>query len=303
MSLTKNFSKIIKSLFFFGLCPFWFDKNSNKLKCYKVTTLYTCFYYAFVSIPLIYIAFTYHMKDGFFRWVSNTLNIAMFLQYTILILIFHSSMINSILMRRKHAEFCNKIIFIHKKFAKFQIFISSEKDLKCITIQHLSIVGFMILVNSVVGYFNRANVGVYQFIWNQLVLLQNISITLTSYYIRNYAIILIRGFGKIFQKIRKDVNTVTKCQPQTVTHYFALFDDLVDMKNMISDTFGVHLLFCFAYDFIIFTIRIYEMLVRMRKTNIYIFYFVLYNVQHMVKNILIVLALDKLASQVIIGNL
>lgn len=239
--------------------------------------------------------------------LHSTFMILTLLQQTTIMIIFYSIMLDLTLKRQKHAKFLNSLVDLDSNLAKFNT-ISTEhcdKDLLSLHKQNILVVCVYATVCILHSISNRHVMQPVEHLWNALQFFQTTSIMLTGYYIRCFAIILhcrctpvFKTLDSIRNHLRYTNNNNNERIPDLI-ECFEAFDDVMNLKNQLSSIYGIQLLLNSAFDFIILTISVYGLLYFDTKSITVLYYFIAFNLPHAIKCVLLVLALDTLANQVI----
>lgn len=304
MSFGHNLSKISKFVFYFGISPFSFNKNTNKYECSIHTLIYTLSYFLLISITIIYL-FASYLSDGirhFLRFQTTFTSLTLLLQSTIMIMFFTTT-INLMVKRQKHANFLNNLIELDSTLLKSNIKTNSD-DLLTLHKQHIFIAVYYSTVIVIDLIININEMQIFRhLLWSSLQILQNVSLAMVGYYIRCFAIILHHRCNPIFEYLDFIGNELLYTQYYheclaKVMKGFELFDEVMDLKNQLSSIYGVQIFLNSAFDFIMLTISVYGILCYQTQNTFILYYFVMYNLPHAIHCILLVLALDTLADQV-----
>lgn len=303
MTFVENLSKINKFAFLFGISPCSLNRKSNKFECSAKTLLYTFCYFLAISIPIIYISFAYYLSDE--TMFQSMFMILSVLQQATVIIIFCSSMLDLMLKRQRRANFLNLLVELDSKLAKFDNNENRGNDLLALYQQNIFVVCFHATVCLTNSILHRNRMEQYEHAWNGIQFFQTASLTLAGYYIRNFAIILHHRCSPIFESLNSIGNDLryTSHNENSVSELmncFDAFDEVMNLKKQLSSIYGIQLLLNSAFDFIMLTISVYGMLYFQTQNFEILFYFSAYNLPHAIKCVLLVLALDTLANQVII---
>lgn len=305
MTFVQSLSKISKLVFFFGISPYSFNQKTSKFECSTYSLIYTLVYFLSISIAKTYIALAFFVKGG--EMLQSTFMILTLLQQTTVMIIFYSTMLDLMLKRRKHANFLNCLVELDASSARFCTNANGDNELSSLYKECVFIITFNCIVCITNSTFNLNQMQIFEHVWNAVELFQNISITMVAYYIRSFAIILHRRCSPIFttlEAIGNDLryNGHDRERLSDLMNCFEAFDEVMMLKKQLSDIYGLQLLFNSLFDFIILTLSVYGLLYFQTKNLTILFYFVAYNVPHGVKCVLLVLALDTLANQVLCLN-
>lgn len=303
MTFTKKLTQISKLLFFFGISPYFFNRKSNKFECSIYTLTYTFVYSLTISSAIIYILFAYHTEEKIGRSFSTTYITLGLLQQSIVIILSSSIMLDLIVKRQMHATFLNNLIELDANLVKLKISSNNDSDLNSLHLQHILIIfiyASVYFINSII-YVNY--VRFFEHVWNALQFFQTVSLTLVGYYIRCLATIITHRCRKIFRRldvIRRDLlqNNYNQDLIAELLKGFKSFDELMNLKNQLSNLYGIQLLLITAFDFIVLTISVYGILYYQTQSIAILYYFVMYNLSHGISCVLLVLALETLSNQV-----
>ncbi len=297
-SFVQNLSKINKFVFVFGISPYLLNKKTNKFECSTLTLIYSFTYFMCISITISYMAFSYFLSDG--RMLQSTFTILVLLQQATIMTIFYSIMFNLLRKRHDHANFLNSLIQLDLNLGKFYTNKIYGNELVSLHRQIIFVVCFNAvasIINSITDLNRKEN---YEHVWNAMQFFQTISITLIAYYIRLFAIILNQRCMAIFEKLNSTVrcNNKSRLLISEVMNCFEAFDEVMYLKKDLSDIFGIQLLLNSAFDFIMLTISVFGLLYFQAENLTVLYYFCVHNGPHVLKCVLLVLALDTLANQV-----
>lgn len=267
-----------------------------------LTAIYTFVYFLAISIPLIYIAIVYYLKDG--QMFQNTFTVIYLLQYATVMIIFYSAMIDLMINRQMFVNFINHLVEVDSNLVKLNAGPNYSNDLSSLHKQHILVVFLYAAVHTTSSILDRDQMSLHLYVWNVLQFFQIMSLTLIGYYIRCFALILVHRCKLIFEYLDliRDNLLHTNCRQEhllePIMKCFESFDDLMNLKKQLSKLFGVQLLLNSACDFIILTISVYGMIYFVKENTSMIFYFAAFNLPHGIKCVLLVVALDQLAEQV-----
>jgi len=230
--------------------------------------------------------------------LHTTFTILLLLQNATVMIIFYVTIIDLMINRKMFANFLNNVVKLDANLAKLNVTTNSG-DLSSLHKQHMFIVFFYASVYLMKSIIYAHNMQRFEHIWNALLFFQTISLTMVGYYIRSFAIILTNRCKPILEHLdfilcntndsRVLIVEIMKCLES--------FDEVMILKNELSNIFGVQLLLNSAFDFIMLTISVYGMIYFIKDMeNLY--YFTAFNIPHAIKCILVVVALDTLAHQV-----
>lgn len=305
MTFTKLLSQISKLMFFLGISPCSFNQKSNKFECSTYTLSYTIAYFLTISFAVFYVYVAFYLKDGFVEGskITTTFTVLSLLQQFIVMIIFYSTLLDLIVKRQRHADFLNKLIDLDAYLVKLNMSTNYSSDLTSLHRQHILILFIYAIIhlsNSIihVNYMRR-----FEHAWNVLQYFQAMSLTMVGYYIRCFVIILNHRCQPVFEYldfVKSELvhtNHSQKCLAKLMKGFEA-FDEIMNMKNQLSNIYGVQLLLNAAYDFTMLTISVYGILYYQTQNIAVLSYFVMYNLPHALNCVLHVLALDTLANQV-----
>lgn len=300
MTFRLNLSKINNFVFFFGISPYSFNRDSDKFECSIKTLAYTFVYFLCISITILYIALNYFVNDG--KMFQTTFMILTLLQQSTVMFIFYAAMLDLIVKRKKHVGFLNNLIDLDSNLTILNINTNSDV-LSTLHKQHFCIVFFYAAVYIINSTTNLDKMQSFEHVWNTMQFFQIMSLTMVGYYIRCFAIILHQRCKPIFERlnfIRRDMMLTNYKQERLaeLMQCFGSFDEIMDLKNQLSNIYGVQLLLNSAFDFIMLTISVYGILYYQTQSAAVLYYFLAYNLPHAIKCVQLVLALDTLADQV-----
>lgn len=302
MGFLQNLSKINKLLFLFGISPYSLNQKSNNFECSAKTLIYTLVYCLTISITIIYMASVHFLSDG--QMFQSTFLILTLLQQATIMIIFYSTMFDLMLNRQKHAKFLNSLVELDRNLERFYINANFDHDLISLHRQNIFVICFFSIVCIINSIIHRNRMQNFEHLWNTMLFFQTISLTLVGFYIRCLAVILYRRCSPIFEKIISYGNDLrdaidNKERIPELMNCFEAFDEVMDLKKRLSNIFGTQLLLNSAFDFISLTISVYGLLYyQAQNLGILYYYFIAYNFPHIVKCVLLILALDTLANQV-----
>lgn len=298
MTFEQNLSKIIKVLLLFGISPYFFNEKSKKFECSKCASLYTLFYFLMNFLAITYLTVVH------FSYGGDVFSILALLKNATVTITFCSVMLDLVLNCQKYANYLNSLIQLDTKLGKLI-------NVNCHTTHLMPMQIGVIVCFFLTGFLldliiYRDEMEKFQHAWNVTCFFQGISITLMACYVRCLAIILHRrsvGIIDRLDSIGHDLQFPVGINEQKVSERIRAcvdaFDDLMTLKNQLSDIFGVQLFLMSTFDFIILTISVYCLLYFFHYQNFQLlFYWFAFNVPHAIKCVLVVSALDKLANQV-----
>lgn len=303
MTFTKSLSQISKLFYFFGISPYLLNQKSNKFECSAYTLTYTVVYFLSISFSLFYIAVEFYLWGGLMEQFTATFTFLTLFQQSIVMIISYATMLDLVVKRRMHATFLNNLIDIDVNLVKLNINNNSGNDLTSLHRQHIFVLFIYATIHVSNSIIHRSFMRNFEHCWNALQFFHTISLTMVGYYIRCFAIILHRRCKSVFEYIdiiRREL-LMTNCNRERIAELmkgFESFDEIMNLKNQLSNMYGVQLLLNSAYDFIILTISVYGILYYQTQNSGILYYFATYNLPHAVNCVLLVLALDKLADQV-----
>lgn len=302
MNFAQNFSKINKLVFLFGVSPCLLNRQSNKFQCSIYTLIYTVTYLLTLSLVMAFIAF-YHYVNG--QTFKSTLNIVIFLQHATVMVIFNSMMFDLLIKRRKNVKFLNSLVQLDLNLAKLSRNTDHREEFSSMYKHIVIVVCFNAAFHILTMILDKNSKHLMDYIWDTLQYFQAMSITLVAYYIRSFAIILNQMCLPIFQKfvsIRTDsqnTNGKDELHLLELCTCFEAFDEIMSFKTQLSNVFGIQLLLSTAFDFTVLTILAYGILHFQAKRLLLLCYITILIVFLVFKCVLLVLALDTLANQVL----
>lgn len=303
MTFTKKLTQISKLLFFFGISPYFFNQKSNKFECSIVTIIYTCAYSLSISFAIIYILFTYYLEEEVARLLSTTFKTIGLLQQSTIIIISCLTLFDLIVKRKMHAGFLNDLIELDTNLAKLKMKSNRRSsDLSSLRVQQIAIIfvyAIIYFINSIM-YLNF--VKWFEHVWNALQFFQTISLTLVGYYIRCLATILYHRCEPILHHLdlvrtQFSYNNYSQGLIAELIKDFKLFDEIMNLKNQLSNIFGLQLLLNTTLNFVILTISVYGILYYHTQSGI-LYFFVTSYLCHTINCVLLVTTLDTLSDQV-----
>lgn len=305
MTFAQNLSKINKLVFVFGISPYLLNEKTNRFECSVRTLIYSFVYSLSISVTLQYMALSYYVATG--EMFQSTFMILTLLQQATIMIIFYSTMLDLLLKREKHAKFLNNLVELNSNLTKFSTNHDGnncDKELLSLHNYHILVIGFYASICTVSSIINRNVMQPFEHLWNALQFCQTMSLTMVGYYIRCFAIILHQSCSPIFKSLDSIGNDLryTNNKNERITDLiecFEAFDEVMNLKKQLSSIFGIQLLLNSAFDFMILTISVYGLLYFNSKSIALLYYFIAYSLPHGIKCVLLVLALDTLANQVI----
>lgn len=298
MNFYNSLSKIAFFLFLFGLCPFILNRKTNKFECTACTLAYTVVYYTSVSVARLYCSYDYLASD------DATNSILSFFKFIVVLALFISTLVNLMVNAQNHSNFFNKLLDIELVLAKFNVRLD-HGHLRSQHMEHILIVVFYALIYAIEFIVKTGEATLSAQIWYTLQFFENTTLTLVGYYIRCIAITLSTGCRGVVEYIdvhlRHDLLLPT-CKSESIVELLnslKAFDDLMQMKKQISETFGILLLFTTSFDFIVVTIAIFKVIDYSTNIQFEIWiYFLTYHLPHIIQCVLLTEALNTLAEQV-----
>ncbi len=292
MNFQNNLTNITNFVFVFGITPYKFNRKTNKFECSPFSLIYTVVYFVVISIGLVYVSIGYYLKN------VTTASILNILKFTTVMTIFNSILINLLLNRQKHAIFLNKLLKAGRNLTELNILL----DHGCLLLhrQHIFLVCLSATFYIIDAIFEWNEMDLSGFAWYFLHFFQTSALTLVTYYIRCIATALYQAcIGVLKYMDNKIHDDRTKLKIDGLMQCFKAFDELTYLKKQLSSIFGIQLLLSSAFDFIIVTISVYELLYYAKPFQLKnLFYFAVYSLPHIIKCVLLVEALETLADQV-----
>ncbi|KAJ6646340.1 hypothetical protein Bhyg_01551 [Pseudolycoriella hygida] len=231
---------------------------------------------------------------------QSTFTVLSLIQQTTIMIIFGATIVDTMLKRKKHANFLNNLVELDSILAEFPSNEICKDELTSLHRQHIFVICFNGLNRICDSVVNVNLMDEHEHFYNAMQFFQTASLSLDAYYIRCLATILNHRCLPIFESLNAigdDLKMSNSSREHTskLISCFKTFDNVMHLKKQLSNIFGVQLLLITAFDFIISTISVYG---SMYYHNLLTLYFnIAYNIPQTVKCVLLATSLDTLGNQ------
>lgn len=298
MSLFRKLNKILIVQSLFGLFPFKMNANNGKVEFCFFKWIYSIVVYGTISAASFYILINYTLRD-FHAVFDNIAVTSKFLQIVNLEVVFAASIVGILFNRRKFVKFYNNLNAVDRKVERFRKPTDkSEKNL-------FHVYSLVFVFNFVLYFFVKLNLAAPVYLINSICVgLKIFALTLISLFIRSISSVLNNRMDIIVSTLGGMASGNFKKNIREIDECIRIFDELWHCKDSLSNVFGIHLLLFFCYDFIgmatfyyvlstSFSYVVWPILPVLIKT-------LMYMVPYALKEVLVVVEMDKLGQQVII---
>lgn len=307
MSLINELKPIVTFLFYFGLCPFTLPKSTNIPKCTSATLSYTCIMLTLCIIIGWYTSYyAYFINRTASDLFEGTQKITRMVQRVLTIFVYYAIILLSIINRQYHVNFLKRFIAIdnclHGKFLLFKN--ENARRYPNLNYKLTIIILFCYFVINSLGILWRDNITISLIIFSVIFAFEIVTVMLTVIYIRNICLLIINCFrvtGVILRKLF-DTNLLIKYNYQKLLELFTVIEQLLELKSNFNKLISKQLTCIATYDIVAITIASFSGCREFNHRGFkfrFFYHLVVSIVSHIVKNFLLISAMNRLGLQVL----
>lgn len=295
--------RMLLILLLFGVCPMSVDRKKKEVVTTFAELLYVSIYTTAITIALGFTSYYTFFTKGIDVVIQNTASISGYSQTIFIILIFYATIIVAVCHKRAQSKYFNRVnSFDEKLNGKLNITIENEHILPLMTYQHLFVI-VVVLCLYIFGQLLEKDFTAYLFTFHIFLGIMILTIILAALHVRNCGIILTKRFNILYKQLDRitDSPSLSTAQCDELLNVFDFVEDLFVLKHKFGKAFGFQLLLNSAFDFIYLTIDIYYVLMSLVTNGFQwsgLYNFMAFSLTHIVKNVMIVFVMERLAGQV-----
>lgn len=303
MNLFACLNRMFFILLLFGLCPLSVNKTKTEVVSTFVALGYISIYAVAFSVALGFFGYYAYFIHGIEKIIQDTASLSGYSQTMVVIIIFYATILVALCYKKAQSKYFNRVnAFDEKLTSKLKISIENGKILSYMIYEHVFVI-IAVLVLYITGQWLEGFKDVYVFTFHVFNGLMVLTITLAALHVRNCGILLTRRFAILYHKLDHITNysSISRSQCDEILNVFGFVEDLFVLKHKFGKSFGFQLLLNSAFDFIYLTIAIYYVLMSLVLHGFQwseVYKFMAFSLTHIVKNVMIVFVMEKLAGQV-----
>ncbi len=298
----QNKAFIIQTLF--GLFPYRINTENGRVEFHLFAWIYSIILHCTISVGYLSVIVSFVNQEGIRKMFLDSRIACRFLQILNLEFVYFGTVLGILFDIRKYAKFFNKMNKVDRKVDKHRK-QSDDSEARLLNAHALiCVIYFLLYFTTRLSFISTAEV-VSSFCYTFKIL----AITFVAIFLRQIASTLNNKMEVVISAL--DVMSQENCKNvQTISECITIFSELSHCKQLLSTIFGLQLFLSFFFDFIGVTIILYlsssnVAIVpnsRILSYTLYIDVFIrvlLYVLPVIVKEILLVLEMDKLGQTVI----
>lgn len=302
MSFIKNYQSVFRILFIFGICPYNINIIENRVQCCAFKLFYTIFYYIVMISVLFYFASKTFFYDGFANAFNGTVNISSLLEAFIVLMVYNATIVLTIKNCPKQIKLINRLNVIYIKTNELcasnnrrqrQFFKQICMQLLILLTCHISTLLIALYEYGLNEHFYEGTF-YHVFTWVMGLLF------LFAMHIRNLANIMLLCFRTLYFVANEMLLNAPFERTESIWRPIQLMLKLCELKEQISDCFGVQLIFASAADIILGTTAVFFLAVQFFQYSHlhHLLFIVAYILPNFMKNFLVASTMDRLGQQV-----
>lgn len=252
----KNFNKIVNIFYFLGIITISYNKRLEKFDCSRRS----CIYLAILFMANFLHELINNLNSTNIRisieYLTDIYNISILIQRITIFIVYYSLVINCIKIGNKQATFLNEIYKFDVKIQEnLRIPIKNEHFMQWKLSAFILIVGFFICRSAFYNFYLPKN-------WNLIQVtrfVQGYTVQLFIFYANYCWSILNIRFAIISKILCKQIKI--KHDKDKINYLIGVYDELIDLKDLLNETFSLQILLYMFYNFSLFTITVYFMVI------------------------------------------
>lgn len=303
MSFLSNSALYLRILYFFGLCPFAINRQTNKIHIsHRHTTIYSIVFAAILTLSTLYF---YEFYDDFLVRPKATPTSIVFISQSIHL---YSVVISCTIIIANSIFECHKYIEIYTKISNLDIQLI-ENNLQNPSINYKFIQTIIVPFIAFTGYALFAN-----YMWIHKVTkviigfiivyaIETSTMVLSVLHIRHLIVELLMQYKKIKTNAETYLRNnllINKENYQKFVIIIELLDTFDSIKILLNQTIGWPLIVNYVSDFIVITVSIFVTLtfdvndINKRERIHFLIMFLLYTLPYAVKTLSAVKIIDEI---------
>lgn len=306
MLFLKYYKYSLFFLFIFGVCPFVVDSSNKRVVFSRYTWMYSIFIYATISISSIGIFSVVFLENGIRENFSDIQNIVIFAEFASFIVVYVFTFASTIIQSTVHLVLINRL---HELVSK----LSLQSQCSCCNMKRLLL---RIIWKNIFTVFAYISINTLGFFWFEnrrnayIIILFSVtgwimmSGALAVLHVKDLCDIVLHLCAHTRLTYIVDAKTVVKDNSKFIFGLRMLME-LNQLTDILSNCFGVHLLFGEVKDLFLTTTATFYLISStfyvhtIRKFSLELLIFIcIYIIPHMIKNGLLIRTLDRMGKQV-----